>query len=491
MKIARLTEYQRKELIALIEKGHGLELYESNREYVLLIEKYWSVLTPVLSWIDKTFKTETMTYHDYTDEIRQQYPEELRGLAKGLSDVTIRKRYTEFKKNEMPEKFWNVNLTNNTKAKLVEKFYSFSYLFKFIFLDGHFGRDFNHECLLFRWNVYFHRVFNENVHIKKHSGIGNVLLTYDRIGGQVRIENDTQNGGYNYEGSVTKSDEHVVSFSLERVTPGGKRDSSLTLDMKVFLNLDAQQEIALGAYVSYEKGLDVLCGTVVFERIAENWDAVTERQICPRHKRQDFLNTHESIRYYLSRKNLNRIKVKRGNNSYVDLQSFVKSSSGKRLNSSSFIPIERYSVFLSTPVGGVSNIKKKLEVITSIINAQEFAIYNDFLKFECPALRGTKKANAIKHDQILNKIKNASLFVLIYGELNLSSFSLIELGYAVAYCQRILLFCKRGAVPEQVRYFYKLENVTVFELDDVLVYDDYITHIEEELQYIFFDIHEA
>ena len=485
----KLDDIAEREIKHLLRLGYEPGQIKENQEFVELIYRYRDLIkNHIFPFIANNYKEKTTDkkYKTFSDEAIEflKSKQQLENLDKAISFGAVRKVWADLELKEDENKL-NGYLRTIRKKDKIKKLYSYVFVFECIH-QGNFEEPIRRSTPKQKgWNLYFHRVFFEGLRNKEHSGIGSARMLYDAKNNEYIILNDVKNGGYNYRGVGVKTDDSVISFTLDRVVPGEKKDDRYRLFIKAFMNVEKSEDICLGAYLSYEKSEKIRVGTLVFERIEDpNSCEIIPNLLCPIHYRKHYVDVPEQIRMFLSRKDLNRIQLKKGIQTFTDLNSFVESSSSNRCFTVPQFPVEYYQIFISTPVTGSESFQVKSKVIESIINNEVFETYNEYLKFVSPVLRGNNKVNYIDYQDNFHSIKSSSLFVYIHDKSVKASFSLIELGYALSFCQRVIIFYEKESDPKQIEHFDNLDSVTVKKIDDIQSYEHYSFFIKSEIDAI-------
>ena len=474
------------EIQALIKIGLERTKFSDDDYYISLVYRYRDLIeNGIFPYIVKYYNVRP-TLRNYTlfktecDLYLSNLSKESIALDRAIAATTVGDvwRDLSYSQRKNLEKEY---LQKVRKYRKIWKIYSFVYVFYELHKDKILSDKIEVLQNERRWNLYFHRVFFEEEIVNTHSGIGSAILIYEKDSHEFLLVNDKLNGGYDYRGTALKTNENVLSLSLNRVTDSGDIDDKISLELKIYMNLDRSDEINLGAYLSYEKHVEIRVGTIVLQEISDGIPECRSRLLCPSHYRDEFLAIDSSIRTYLSKKALNRIKVK-PKYRFIDLNSFLDLGKSRLQNKVPLFPVNKYRIYISTPVTGVEKLEHTLNSIDKIIENEIFKRHRQYIEFHIPANKGITKAELLDYSLIFTKIKESSLFVFFYPNDNTTSFSLIELGYAVGHCERIIIFCKDSSIPKQVGYFGKLKNVTVFNMK--LSEEEFAIHIENELRLI-------
>ena len=113
-----------------------------------------------------------------------------------------------------------------------------------------------------------------------------------------------------------------------------------------------------------------------------------------------------------------------------------------------FVEPDKPVIFISAPTYSVQdetyeNVNLKLEKIVRDIESS----YQDKVEVKFFAFRDLQRQTRLEYLKVLNDIRGASLFLLVFLE-KASSNALIELGMAYAYAKHIKILARRDALPK-------------------------------------------
>ncbi len=323
-----------------------------------------------------------------------------------------------------------------------------------------------------QWYIYFYYP------IPKHESdveFGRAVLKIDAQG-YVEIRNINDGVSPNYEGSfrIIKNDTLVMDVE--------NPDRGKHLHIKTYFNPEnVPSEIMLGGFLS--NGRDyIFAGTVLLEKQVGNAE-LTPARFSYHHHPNVFNDTDQHIRALLKVRSLNYLRIPPA----VFLKSNLKDArKGESPHPNTrFIEPDKPVIFISAPTYSVQEetyrmINIRLE---EIIREFEFN-YQDKVEFRFFAFRDIQRQTRLEYLKVLNDIRGASAFLLLFLE-KASSNALIELGMAYAYSKNVKILAKRDALPNNGFLKNGSQHITLKEygkesLDEI--FKDFTAEINHTLQ---------
>lgn len=323
-----------------------------------------------------------------------------------------------------------------------------------------------------QWYIYFYYP------IPKHESdveFARAVLKIDAQGA-VEIRNIEDGVSPNYMGSFRIIKNETLVMDVENTTRGKH------LHIKTYLNPEiVPSEILLGGFLS--NGRDYIsAGTVLLEKQAANAD-LSPAHFSYHHHTEVFNDTNQHIRALLKVRSLNYLRIPPA----VFLKSNLKDArKGESPHPNTrFIEPDKPVIFISAPTYSVQDetyrmINLRLE---EIIREFEFN-YQDKVEFRFFAFRDIQRQTRLEYLKVLNDIRGASAFLLLFLE-KASSNALIELGMAYAYSKNVKILAKRDALPNNGFLKNGSQHITLKEygkesLDEI--FRDFTAEIIHTLQ---------
>ncbi len=456
----------------LLEKN--VQYPSSETEALDIARQYIKVLKFADAAISEGHNHKVTGYGNFKKEVAEQGGSPPSGLSYG----TIRNRINSIEEAISKQKthlYFTVGGSINQEKVLLllECFYSW-YGSKFTAKLKETTQEYDWEFLL-----YHHFIENEST-VRAHGGIVRAILKLNTKTKEAFIKNINQHAARDYKGSFVRAGDTVVAFHFFGVAQEHEEAKKFELHIKTHQRMDKNNdELILGAYVSYENLTTIRTGTIVLLPISGV--APAPKFLCPFHNRREFLDVPLEIRRYLSKKELNLHKLPKDKFTLTDLKTWLDHKDNDRVSRSPFFSAEELTIFISMPVTGIETARHKgskskfeslRDLVFSIIEDPRWQEYKGALKFVFPASIGKKSSDSHIFRENLKIIKRSALFILIYTEPGLTSFSLVEFGYALAHSQRILLFCKRGSVPDQLLEMHVLNSDGIGAIRPVAINED-------------------
>ncbi|MEO0899392.1 MAG: hypothetical protein AAFY71_23475 [Bacteroidota bacterium] len=299
----------------------------------------------------------------------------------------------------------------------------------------------------YSWLGYF---FHSSIH--SEAKMGRIRLTVSRSG-EVILHNISGGLSPTYIGSFNLIRDSIGIFDLRCSEMPSKR-----LFFQVTMG-PSPRELALGIYLSHWNNTSIMSGTIVLELITDTTKNIDSKLLSYRHESEEFFAVDPAIRRYLSRKNLNQIKLPNAVYSKKDLRAMLtKYRTNKR---SLFFNEDKPTLFLSTPTNSISEerFQKNKESIDFILSAIQETIPDLKIIF------GGKRRTVIEKTSFLDKMehmKRTQFFVLIHDSPEAKSASIMELAWALIFCKVVIVFYKEGAIPELLPHLHNSRRLNYF-----------------------------
>ncbi len=281
-----------------------------------------------------------------------------------------------------------------------------------------------------QWYVYF---FYFGIGYRHKVGLGRTVMTISKDA-KVYLKNVEDNKSINYEGTLNFDNAEVLSFNLQ----GPNSESQLHIKV---LAQPEFPKLLVGAYLNYEIR-KVRCGTIVMEH------KMTSENLTPGFytiDHDDFETIPKPIRRFLAQKSQNILNLPKPIYSIDDLATFMDNYLQDKRHL--FFDPEETRVFFASPAQSILNEEHE-ENSTMILNIKDvleakFKSNNIKIKIDYPGGKKPSKQNAdFYKNRIVDNFKDLKLtkyFFLFIGQRSLSK-SLVELGWALAYCKIVVIF---------------------------------------------------
>lgn len=326
-----------------------------------------------------------------------------------------------------------------------------------------------------QWYLYF---FYPIPRHEQDAAFGRAVLKIDS-NGLVTVRNIEDGISPNYQGSFRIIKNEMLVIDAENEVRGKH------LHMKAYINPDyLPSEVLLGGFLS--NGRDYLfAGTVLLEK--QDPAAHLQAAIFNYHTEPDiFHHTHTHIRNLLKVRSLNYLRIPPA--------VFLKSNLGDVRKGESphpntrFVEPDKPVIFVSAPTYSVQddtykNVNLKLEKIIRDIEAR----YQDKIEVRFFAFRDLQRQTRLEYNKVLNDIRGASLFLLVFLE-KASSNALIELGMAYAYAKHIKILARKDALPNNGFLRHGSNHIELKEYD-IETNDDIFKNINTEIVRFLDSIH--
>lgn len=316
-----------------------------------------------------------------------------------------------------------------------------------------------------RWYLYsFYSRPSRNV----MAALSRVVLSIDTFG-KVYVKN--HDGNRDYEGTFQLVKNRLLFFDLQHI-----RKSESRVHMKI-VSSESPKEISLGGFISYEDE-SIHSGTCIIEHKGVYKDEPSLLpQLFSTQGKDFFSEVPYPIRRYLSLKSQNHLKIPNDNFTINDLEDFMRNTQQNKKGL--FFDYDNPEVFISSPTDSISpgNHKENSKTISSIINSVKKKLVSSdiHITFKYPGQENEEDVNeegGIDRIQeyrkriikVMDDLKRTRFFILIYNEKAISR-SLIELGWALAYCKAVLVLYKNDSkFPNNISVLEDSKKLSYFKM---------------------------
>ena len=307
-----------------------------------------------------------------------------------------------------------------------------------------------------QWNVYFH---SKSPH--KSPAIGHAILEVNENSQNATIYNTNSDGRENFSGRVEVSDNNIKNFILK-----SDADGEYLFIKKYRAKHTLSDKVALGCYTTYENN-NLVVGVLVFStidpddspddqvklgRVLVNNCACVDKQNCT----CPWYSLDQNIRRYLSVRSRNFLPIPSSLHTIKSLSDHLDIVSSPGRYSRFFQVGRKPRVFVSSNTAFRNGNAAFLE---EALRFMKVNIGDDYV-FE---IREEGKREGFNSSRALKQIAESDLFVLFYSKVDRASFSLIELGWALAHTKKCLVVCERNAMDFRVLNNGKIEVVIIGE----------------------------
>lgn len=286
------------------------------------------------------------------------------------------------------------------------------------------------------WFVYFFYVGKRDKEPQLGRG---VLQGYDSK--FVELENLPGSNHRDYAGTYSMIHNQVCFLDLE--TPSKDRK----LHIKVYYSLPEKDEILLGSYITFENN-EIVSGTILFERVTTEIEKPHPAVLSYKNNPKLFNAVHPSIKKFLLLKRYNHHKIPNTIHTYSDLQNFlvIHDENWKRR----FIEEAMPRIFIASP--GLSINKESFGKNKKAIDYLIEKLHNDFASENLNISVHNNQDNVqdLASPKTLVGLQKTKFFVLIYTKTTVGSYSLVQLGWALAHCKVVMIFYEEGSISEHV-----------------------------------------
>ena len=302
-----------------------------------------------------------------------------------------------------------------------------------------------------KWFFYFLSVAERK---SKHLKIARALLETS-IGNVAELENVVDGFSKDYSGTyeIIKGNRKVIYFDLKDDPVNTTRELHIKA---VYMN--PNDEIMLGTYTTYDEQF-VYSGLIVLHQITNEKFSEDEMKpiLCSyRLNSKAFIAIPEAIKQYLSLKKRNYRSVPRTVPSLDELQVYLDEYVPLKNKKNRFLELEIPRVYLATPQGsskqnGSSEKVGQPQNVDKLILEIEGALKNEKVQLISKQTNSNMPASDLKSIDSLKLLKRTRFFILVITNVNKASYSLVQLGWALAHCKYIMLIYNDLYVSDRIK----------------------------------------
>lgn len=283
------------------------------------------------------------------------------------------------------------------------------------------------------WYVYFLHLVHSQHHDKPRMGRAILKKVDDE---NCELMNTKVAARPDYTGTYSITRHYIENFELE--CSDGKRDTRLYIK-----TYPTDQEIAMGLYVTFEHG-NLVKGNVIVQKLPGKPQIEKGTVLSPNNSKE-WQNIHPGIRKYLSLRRLNYHPVP--NLDTLDrLEEYFDDAEFTQWPHTRLMPVNSkpavflaYNSSLNPKDGGQSIIHKISDFM------------EDEMKVPKDCILTIDNAEGNFDPKLsLHRIKQSALFICLADDEPKMSFSSIQIGWALGYSMRTLLFYKKGTISSRV-----------------------------------------
>ncbi len=268
--------------------------------------------------------------------------------------------------------------------------------------------------------------------------LGRAVLTTE-TGSRARLENIKDNWSPNYEGTYVQMLNRVLVFDFDAIG-GAKRKMRLEI---LYNNPD--HEWLVGAYATIEYN-HIVTGTVVLQRRNKN-RKVEPKVLSIFNTPEEFGSYPKPVLHFLARRKYNYHVLPNEIGTVDDIAEKVELHSRFEKTRTRFFEIGPPRVFIAAPDSALENKQSKInkKAVEEIVKNIEETCNPDK---DNPSIH--LFFNSFTQEEALGMLKLTRYFILIITKTQKSSFSLIQLGWAFAYCTNILVFYEEDSISKKI-----------------------------------------
>jgi len=316
------------------------------------------------------------------------------------------------------------------------------------------------------WFLYFLSVAERKT---KHIKIGRALVRTGE-GRRVTLFNVNEGFSEDYEGEYDFiKDRKVVFFDLKNDPINTTRELHIKM---IYHRHDSQ--IQLGTYTTFDEQR-LYSGTMVFQQITgdEKLEELSQEQKNPvlcsyDYNSQIFGDIPSQIITYLSLKNRNYHEIPMTVPNLDELQVYLDEYKPIFNKTNRFLELNKPRLFIAIPTGKKddSNVSdKERNKILSICSKLKGKLARRVEFNICESDQELDRDNSKPQESLLT-LKRTRFFVLIMGDISEASFSLVQLGYALANCKYLMVVFKNKSVSPRILSFQS-DVINKFPVDSI------------------------
>lgn len=264
------------------------------------------------------------------------------------------------------------------------------------------------------------------------------------------LTNTALSKNVHYEGqyiSFANLDNGIIVFNLNSDKEGRQ------LHIKVHC-VDKKQQILIGNYLTYEDG-HIQSGSILLENIPAKVKKPKPGAYSYKINPSGFLEINPTIRSFFSLKNDNYSRVFHDVQDLDSLQQTLDEHNPHGEKNTWFLEKNPPEIFIAAPLFAsllfghqayedflanvVSELQKSLHPHAKINFNDKEAGYDE-----------NGKLQPINN---LYFLKTQRIFILLLGSSDILSFSMVQLGWALAYCKKVILVCDEKKISERFQHF--------------------------------------
>lgn len=256
------------------------------------------------------------------------------------------------------------------------------------------------------------------------------------------------------KGRLTKVSD--IIYQIDFADPG-----TYFFNLHITAYLDTVSSLRLGIYTASEM-TSIFGGKVVFYLFKNKQIPQTRGLSMFKHK-EEFKNVPLEIREFLFRSESNYLHVPSNIFSTKGLTDHNKINFNHHERNSLFFDPDALTVFISTPTFSLDEIEYQKrynevnDIIAKVKNRLSNHTLNGLVKIDYPGRKRSENKHGRNFKEVIDSIKQSSLFILIVNE-GLMSFTWVELGLALVYAKKILIFGNSNNLPQKLNALRTMIN---------------------------------
>lgn len=242
-------------------------------------------------------------------------------------------------------------------------------------------------------------------------------------------------------GTYTFLTDDVAFFDLKA------KHSNKVLHIKTAFR-SVEDEIMLGNYTSFDRQR-VYSGTVVMQSIPEG--LIAQKKLTPallshRNRPSEYGEVHYGIKSYLRLKSQNYNLVPKPIPTLNGLRDFTEAHPVISNTEKRFLEREKPLVFVATPQTAIiDDAKPEKSSVGRLIERINVVVEDN----NCELLHLTDSYETLKVMEGMKALKATRFFIIIIDDITKASFSVLQLGWSLAFVKRVKVIYKEGTVSEK------------------------------------------
>lgn len=288
-------------------------------------------------------------------------------------------------------------------------------------------------------------------------------LPYNRV----KLKNLNTSFSTDYVGTYDTFQNRALIFDFTA------EDDTRKMRMEVLYN-STDQTWHTGAYTTFEYD-HIVTGTIVFERIDGRLDPdhIKPGELCYIGPNKDeFFGIDISVRKYLARRKYNHHKITNRIASEVDFKKVISRHDAFIETKTRFFEVDNPRLFIASPSSSIDPEKRDItqKALGEISNSIEKNLEN-MEGGQIEVLYDDGSSDSFiewRSQRTLGLLRLSRYFVLIIMPTQTASFSLVQLGWAFAYCKRIIVCYQSKSISSRIREIqHNVRGVHYFRYDDL------------------------